>query len=90
MTNGHSRMGCVCRNCGIQLHDWQDQQYYCPYIDGHSSRSFACDSCGDRLYCEGEMVHRVCKRCGAKEWVYSTDIRELQACSYLPKKEENA
>ena len=78
------------KSCEKQFHDWQAHQYYCPYIDGHSSRAFACDSCGDRVNCDGEMVQRVCRRCGAKEWVYSADIKVQQACLYIPKKEENA
>ena len=89
MSAGHARTGCMCRNCGIQLHDWKNYQYYCPYIDGHSSRAFACESCGDRSNCDGEMVQRICSRCGAKEWIYSEDIKAPESCPFVPNKEEN-
>lgn len=75
-------------SCGNHFHEWRDHQYYCPYIDGHSSRPFPCDSCGDRLNCEGEMVQRVCSHCGAKEWGYSADFKN-PSCLHVQKKEEN-
>lgn len=74
MIAGHERVDCACRKCGTQMHDWQEHQYYCPYIDGHSSRPFDCESCGDNPTCAGEMVQRICKRCGLKEWVYSVSV----------------
>lgn len=77
------------RICEKQFHDWQNYRYYCPYIDGHSSRAFACESCGDRSNCDGEMVQRICSRCGAKEWSYLEDIKALESSPYVPSKEES-
>lgn len=77
------------KRCAKQFHEWQIHQYYCPYIDGHSTRPFPCDSCGDRLNCDGEMVRRVCTHCGVKEWVYSADSQVPQPGPNIPEKEEN-